>query len=199
MNGQVFKTYTNTNAKIAVYGGMVILFVSFGVPLILYPWESFQWHWSYLLAGAFIGFFVYVVSASFLKFFIRFYISPLGLTIRKPFFHKRFIPYNEIEKVTLLDNHETYDFFLKEVSAQYGLKDDSDLSGIIYKIRHESPYYKYLTITPRGTSTGSDQSEQLQSLHIEAEMLVLELRNGKLLFLSPQQIHEFYGQLLSYL
>ena len=199
MNGQVFKTYTNTNAKIAVYGGMIILLVSFGVPLILTPWESFQWHWSYLLAGAFISFFVYVVSASFLKFFIRFYISPLGLTIRKPIFHKRFIPYDEIENVALLDNQETYNFFLNEVSEQYGLKDNSDLSGIIYKIRHESPYYKYLTITPRGTSTGTGQNEQLQSLHIEAEMLVLKLRNGKLLFLSPHKIHTFYSQLSSYL
>lgn len=189
---QSFKTHTNNNAKIAVYGGMTILFVSVVVPLFLTPKEDFRWHWSFLLVGLFVGFFVYVIVVSFLKFFIRFKITNEGLKITRPFFHKRLIPYRDIVEVKLLDENETYEFFLQEVRGQYGMKDDGDLSTFFYKLRKESSYYKYLTITPRGTSSGEGQAEQLRSLHIKAEMLVLKLSDGKLLFLAPQHINEFY-------
>ncbi|WP_258103240.1 hypothetical protein [Marinoscillum sp. MHG1-6] len=196
MKPTTYLTYTNQNAKIAVYAGMAILALCTVVPLALTPPEEISWHWGYLVPGGIIGFFIYVIVASFLKFFIRFTISQDGLTIRKPLFHKRFIRFDEIEQVILLDQDKTYDFFLNEVSTQYGLRDDSDLSTLIYKIRKESPAYIYLTITPRGSSSGSENAERLSSLHIEAEMLLIKLKDGQMFFLSPEKIQVFYDQLV---
>lgn len=192
MKSQKFRTYANQNARIATFGGMAILLLCIGVPLIFTPTEEISWSWFGLIPLAIFGFFVYVILSASLKLLITYQVSEHGILISKPLFHRRFIPIDTIEDVILMNEEGTQKLMENEVFYQQWLKDSGDLHGLFQKIKKESPYYLYLTITPRGTSAGEGQAETVTSVNISAQMVLLILKNGEKFFLSPQNIKTFY-------
>lgn len=196
MNENKFRTHANSNARIATFGGIIILVIIALFSLLYSESNSISLSRNLLIPGIFWLFFVYVIGSALLKFFIVIEIKNHGLLIKKPFFHRRFIPASDIAKVVLFDEGETRRKFEQELQGQQGYKYSDNLVGYIQKMKKESRWYKYLTVTARGTSTGTGKAETIQSVTIKAEMILLELKNQQKLFLSPQNIHVFYEKIL---
>lgn len=193
MKTHTFRTYANKNALIATFGGMALLLVCIVLPALLTPTEEIRFSWFGLIPAAIFLFFIYVILASFLKLFITFNVSDEGIMISKPLFHRRFIPAGEIKEIIMLDEEKTRAFMENEVMYQQGIKDSGEVSNLFQKIKKESPYYKYLTITPGGTSAGTNQAETVTSVNMDGEMVLLLLKNGEKFFLSPREIGTFYN------
>lgn len=149
---------------------------------------SGNWYFA-LIPIAIFTFFLYVLTASFFKMFIRFTINKKGITIYKPPIHQRHFSLSEIKHLKLLNEEETSELVRNSIEEQEQFKETYDIIGYIKMIIEKAPAYRYYTHTATAKVTTSGPKEQIQNLNVNAggKCLILELRNGEMFYLTPAE------------
>jgi hypothetical protein len=177
--------------------GYLILIVCVGLPVLFAPKDELSFHWAYLIPLAIVAFMLYALTSALMKFFASFTIAENSVDITLPPFHRRRIPADQIAAARILDAEESRSVFEGAIREQFAIKEDPDIARYVRLLRKKVPAYKYLSVAPSATMATRGQMEHLASLKVKSKerMVLVKLKDGKELYLSPDDIDGFMRSL----
>lgn len=193
---KTFYTSSGPRLILMLLVGYLIIFAPV-IAMIIDPSGAnidFSGNWYFALFPILIFlFFLYVITASVLKMFIKFTISPKGISIYKPLFHSKHVRMEEIDELSYLNEKETSHLIRDSILEQESFKDSMDIFGYFNMIKKKSPAYKYFTNAASAEVTAVGPKERLTSLKVKSggEIIFLKLKNGDYYYLTPAKPLEF--------
>jgi len=191
---QKFKTRLNRNSIIAIYGGILILALCIGLPLLLTPKEELYFAWPMLFPAAIVSFFIFIIGKSFLKSFLHFIVSDQGIRIKIPLLRNKLFSKQDIESIRILNTQETHGLFEAQMEKQMEIQESGDLFAYFSMIKNKSHSFAYLSVSPMVKTTSTGAKEHITSMKIKVDERIIELKlnNGEIYYLAPVNIDSFY-------
>ncbi len=193
---KIFYTSRGPKVFLMLLIGYLIIFS----PVIAYTIDpsginiDFEGNWYFALFPLSIFlFFLYVITASVFKMFIKFTISSNGISIYKPPFHNKLFKKENIQSLLYLNEEETRELIRNSIKEQESFKDSADIVGYFQMIKKKSPLYKYYTNTATAEVSAAGPKETITSLKVKSggECIILNLKNGETFYLTPANPKEF--------
>ena len=199
--GFSFYAYREKMTFVMLTVGYLIL-LSPLIPFAFFPEERHKFsEWNLLFPGVIFYFFMYVLTASLLKLFMRYDVKTNGIHIYRPPFHRFIISKDDLENVEYINSEDTSKVIGKSIEEQENFAENKDIIGFLKYIKEKSPLFRYFSIASsvKVNSTGhSNQYSNLKVYH-EGGILRVKLKNGEEYFLSPRKpkkMHETIQKML---